>query len=246
MRACTIFLVPTKYVMRDGVPSDVEIREVVQGLRNGRAGGPSGIQAEHLKEFLKGMVTEEKEEVEGAGDNWRMVVNLVQSIWAEGHVPQQMLWMTVVLIPKGGGNYRGIRFLEPLWKVVEVLMDKRLQAIEFHDCLHGFLVGRGTVTATIEAKLAQQLAYLEQEAMFGIFIDLCKAYDAMDWDHCFVIMQAYGVGPNICRLLIKHFWDNAVLVCWASTSFGTPFQAFWGVTAVHSCLASSMSWLMQW
>ena len=38
--------------------------------------------------------------------------------------------------------------------------------------------------ATIEAKLAQQLAYLDQEAMFGIFVDLRKVYDAMDQDQC--------------------------------------------------------------
>ena len=49
--------------------------------------------------------------------------------------------------------------LEPVWKVVEVLMDKRFLAIEFHDCLHGFLAGRGTGTATMEVKLAQQFAY---------------------------------------------------------------------------------------
>ena len=92
--------------------------------------------------------------------------------------------MTVVLLPKGDGDFRGIGLLEPFWKVIEVLMDQRLEAIEFHDCLHGFLKGRGTGTAGLEAKLAQQLAYLEQEALFETFIDLRKAYDAMDQERC--------------------------------------------------------------
>jgi len=35
-----------------------------------------------------------------------------------------------------------------------------------------------------EAKLAQQLAYIEQEALFQTFIDLKKAYDTMDREHC--------------------------------------------------------------
>ncbi len=69
-----------------------------------------------------------------------------------------MMWVMVVLIPKGGGDYRGIGPLEPLWKVMEILMDRRLDSIEFHDCLRGFLANRGTGTATTEAKLAQQLA----------------------------------------------------------------------------------------
>jgi len=40
-------------------------------------------------------------------------------------------------------------------------MDQRLEAIEFQNCLHGFLKGRGTGTAAMEAKLAQQLAFLK-------------------------------------------------------------------------------------
>jgi hypothetical protein len=29
-----------------------------------------------------------------------------------------------VLLPKGGGDYRGIGLLKPLWKVVERIMDQ--------------------------------------------------------------------------------------------------------------------------
>jgi len=65
-----------------------------------------------------------------------------------------MTWMTVVLLPKGGEDYRGIGLLKPFWKVIEIIMDGRLETISFHDCLHGFLKGRGTRTATVEAKLA--------------------------------------------------------------------------------------------
>jgi hypothetical protein len=30
-----------------------------------------------------------------------------------------MSWVVTVLIPKGGGDYRGIGLLEPIWKVLE-------------------------------------------------------------------------------------------------------------------------------
>ena len=108
-------------------------------------------------------------------------------------------------------------------------MDKRLQAIEFHDCLHGFLTGRGTGTATTEVKLAQQLAYLEQQPLYGIFIDLKKEYDAMDRDRCLEILEAYGVGPKLLRLL-RFFWENAQMVCRAGGCYGKPFQSHRGVT----------------
>eukprot|EP00957_Ditylum_brightwellii_P158889 12093728-Ditylum_brightwellii.AAC.1 len=74
-----------------------------------------------------------------------------------------MMWVIIVLIPKGGSNYHGIGLLEPFWKVIEKVMDGRLEVVKFHDCLHGFCTGRGTGTAIIEAKLAQQLAYIEQQ-----------------------------------------------------------------------------------
>ena len=128
------------------------------------------------------MIEEEEKGTENAGDVWRLFVRLIQIIWDKGEIPRQMLWMVVVLLPKGGGDFRGIGLLEPFWKVIEVLMDKRLAHIEFHDCLHGFLRGRGTGTATTEVKLTQQLAYLDQVPLYGIFIDLRKVYDAMDRD----------------------------------------------------------------
>jgi hypothetical protein len=35
----------------------------------------------------------------------------------------------VVLIRMGGGDYWGIGLLEPFWKVIEIIMDKRLNII---------------------------------------------------------------------------------------------------------------------
>ena len=142
----------------DAVPTDSEIRGVVKGMKNGRAGGSGGITAEHIKLWLGGMVEEEEEGKEDTGECWQTFVKLIQLIWETGNIPRQMLWMVVVLLPKGGGDFRGIGLLEPFWKVIEVLIDRKLTDIKLHDCLHGFLAGQGTATAIMEVKLAQQLA----------------------------------------------------------------------------------------
>jgi hypothetical protein len=215
--------------VNDEIPTDGEIREAVKSLRNGRAGGLGGMRAEHLKRWCRDVEEEEREDKWGPGDKWRVLVQLIQTIWEHGSIPQQMTWMVIVLLPKGGGDYRGIGLLEPIWKVVEVLMDKRFLAIEFHDCLHGFLAGRGTGTATMEVKLAQQLAYREQEAWHQIFLDLRKAYDAMDRGRCLDILAGYGVGPKLIRLL-THFWAEAKLACRTGGYYGAVFSAGRGVT----------------
>ncbi len=93
--------------VRDAAPTDSELRAVVGQLRNGRAAGATGIKAEHLKEWLRDMKRKETEDgVEGIGDRWRMFVTLLQAVWDWGDIPTQMTWMIIVLLPKGGGDYR--------------------------------------------------------------------------------------------------------------------------------------------
>ncbi len=101
-------------------------------------------------------------------------------------------------------------------------MDLRLNAFDRHDLLHGCRNKRGTGTAGIEAKLAQQLAHLEQAPFYGVFLDLKKAFDSMGRERCLLILKGYGVGPRMIRL-IRNFWRNAVLVCRASGNYGSPF-----------------------
>ena len=82
-----------------------------------------------------------------------------------------------------------------MWKVVASILNHRLIAsITFHNLLHGFWVGRGTGTATLEAKLIQQLAALREEVLYVIFLDLHKAYDALKWSRCLDILDGYSVG----------------------------------------------------
>ncbi len=59
----------------------------------------------------------------GSGGNWRLFVRLLQVVWRTGRIPQKLLWTIVVLWPKVGGDYRGIGLLEPIWKVMEAIMD---------------------------------------------------------------------------------------------------------------------------
>ena len=87
----------------------------------------------------------------------------------------------MVLIPKGKKDYRSIGLVEVMWKVVAEILNCRLTAsITFHDFLNGFRAGRGTGTTTLEAKLLQQLAALREEVLYVIFLELHKAYDALD------------------------------------------------------------------
>ena len=94
-----------------------------------------------------------------------------------------MLLIIVVLIPKGNSReYCDIGLLEVIWKLIEQVLNERISGIEVHDCLHGCWMKCGCRTGIMEAKCVQQLAFIEQTPLYGIFIDLWKACNAMDRD----------------------------------------------------------------
>ena len=151
------------------------------------------MRAEHLKGWLatsKQRKREAAEEGEGTADdkeggttdpNWDRLVNLTQTTFREGRLAEEAMWQAVVLIPKGKKDYRVISLVEVMWKLVAAILNCQLTAsITYHDFLHGFRAGRGTGTATLEANLLQQLAALRDEVLYVIFLDLHKAYDALD------------------------------------------------------------------
>ena len=66
-------------------------------------------------------------------------------------------------------------------------------------------------TETLEDKLIQQLADLREEVLYVIFLDLQKAYDALDRYRCLDIMEGYGVGPQSFWLL-RTYWSRLKMV----------------------------------
>ena len=104
-------------------------------LKNGKAPGPFKVRAERFKEWVE-EATREENPYQG---NWDRVVELVQSCFQERKVPTQMSWSTVVLLPKGNGDYRGIGLLEIGWKVIESIINQWMTSkVIFHNVLHGF------------------------------------------------------------------------------------------------------------
>ena len=112
-------------------------------LTNGRAAGASGMRAKHVKAWLRGIQREEDPKdqgADGAGDNWRLFIRLVQAAWTHGITLRQLYYGPSL----GAKDYRGTGLLEPIWKCIEQVIGHRLNAIELHDSLHGCRDKRGT------------------------------------------------------------------------------------------------------
>ena len=62
-----------------------------------------------------------------------------------------------------------------------------------------------------------------------IFLDLHKAYDALDRSRCLEILEGYGVVPRSCRLL-RTYWGRLSMVARAGGYYGEAFKVARGVT----------------
>ena len=154
---------------------------------------------------------------------------MVQTAFWDGDLAEEATWQAVVLIPKGKKEYRGIGLVEVMWKVVAAILNRRFtSSITYHDALHGFRAGRGTGTATLLANLLQHLAAMRGEVLYVIFLDLTKAYDALDRSRCLEIIEGYGVGPNVRRLLTT-YWHRLTMVAREAGYYGTAFGGDRGV-----------------
>ena len=92
--------------------------------------------------------------------------------------------------------------MEVMWKVVVSILNLRFTAsITYHDFFHGLWEGRGTGTATLKAKLIQQIAALREEVLYMILLELHKAYNALDRSRCLETPEGYGIRPQARNLL---------------------------------------------
>ena len=84
-----------------------------------------------------------------------------------------------------------------MWKVVADILNRRITAsITYHDLLHELWAGCGTGTAILEYKMLQKLAVLRVEVLYMTFMDLHKAYNALESSRLLEILEGYGVGPR--------------------------------------------------
>ena len=119
----------------------------------------------------------------------------------------------VVLILKGGGDYRGIG-------LVAVILNRPFTAsITYHESLHGLRPVRNTGTATLEINLIHQVAALRESVLHAIFLDLHKSYDDLDRSRCLYILDGYGVGHRSLRLLCR-YWEKLRMVEQAGEYYG--------------------------
>ena len=125
-------------------------------------------------------------------------MDIIQTDFWDGRILTECNWKTVVLIPKRNGKFRGIGLAKVLWKAFPRVINRRIgAAVQLHDTMHGFRTGRGAGIASLKNKLPHKLTKIREEVLYKVFLDLHKAYDALNRESCMDIILVYGVGPRM-------------------------------------------------
>ena len=157
----------------------------------------------------------------------------MQTAFCDGTLDEEYTWQTVVLIPKGRGDFPGIGLIEVLWKAVARLLNCWLtEDISFHNTLHGLWAGQGTGTAALEAKLLQHLTAMREAVLFEVFLDIWKACNTLYKERALDLLELYKFGPRTFQLLWM-YWDRLTMVANVGKYFRRPFKGYRGITQGH-------------
>ena len=70
---------------------------------------------------------------------------------------------------------------------------------------------------------------MREEVLYVIFLNLTKAYDALDRSRSLEILKGYGVGERVRRML-KVYWERTTMVARAGSYYRKGFKGGRGVT----------------
>ena len=147
----------------------------------------------------------------------RELHRLTTLTWREGKVPQQWEDAVITVLYKKGdktecGNYRGISLVSHAGKVLLKVVARRLSAyceakglLPEEQC--GFRPDRSTTDIMHVVRRLQEIGRKVGMSLHMCFIDLQKAYDAVDHLRLWQVLTRIGVPPQMIAV-IRQFHDG--------------------------------------
>ena len=101
-------------------------------------------------------------------------------------------------------SYRGISSINVEGKAYVMLLLRRLQKDmegRLHDAQHGFHPNRGTADCLFSMRRMVVLARSHATPLHAAFVDFCKAFDSVNHEVMWRILEARGVHPKLLALI---------------------------------------------
>ena len=153
-------------------------------------------------------------------DAVKVLYSTCQQIWKTQQWPQDWKRSVFISVPKKGNakecsNYHTIAFISHTRKVMLKILQARLQQYmncELPDVQAGFRKGRGTRDQIDNIRWIIKKARKFQKNIYFCFIDYAKAFDCVDRNKLWKILQEMGILDHLTCLLRNLYADQEATV----------------------------------
>jgi hypothetical protein len=207
--------------------------EAMERMRRGQAPGKSGFKMSAMQYF--------------PAELRAPLRAILQCMWARQLLPEELLRVVLITLPKPDGGERGISLMEEIVKAVEQLLAHRmLNSLSPGHTLRDFLSDHNKAYKTGGAcadilhahALALQHADAEGNPMTCLMTDLAKFYDTVQTDILEVVLQGKGAPASVLNLVRAMYHGSTLTV---ATQYGDcePIARKIGIHqgSAFSCLA---------
>jgi len=184
-----------------------ELKTALKKAKNRKAPGPNGIIIEQYKLLDDENLTFILEIINNYVDD----PNYDIPAWHD---------VSLKLLPKKGDlslpkNYRPISLLDVLSKILSSIMVSRMNDHLEKNGLQeqaGFMKGRGCSDATATLKMTLQNLRAANQDSFVLFVDIVKAFDSVNRDMLWKILEKYGIPEKIIQTIKKMYTDIKIKI----------------------------------
>ncbi|MBV8233323.1 MAG: hypothetical protein JO329_25390 [Planctomycetaceae bacterium] len=178
--------------------NEEEVRKALSKMKQGKAGGLSGVTVDLIK--ASGEI----------GVKW--ITELCNGVIREGKIPED--WQKSIIVPiyKGKGDimqcssYRAIKLLEHAMKVLERVLEVRIrEQVVLDDMQFGFTPGKGTTDAIFIIRQMSERFREKGKKLNLAFVDLEKAYDRVPREVIRWAMRMAGVEEWIVSVVMTMY-----------------------------------------
>ncbi|XP_057314216.1 uncharacterized protein LOC130655471 [Hydractinia symbiolongicarpus] len=144
-----------------------------------------------------------------------LITSLANQIIKDGAIPSEWQSSVIVNCFKGKGdalergNYRGLKLVDQVMKVIERVIDKLLrERIDIDKMQFGFVPGRGTTDAIFLLRQLQEKYLGKRKNLYFAFVDLEKAFDRVPRKVIWWAMRKLGVDEWLVTM-VQSMYSNA-------------------------------------
>ena len=150
---------------------------------------------------------------------------LLSSMVGHGLSPDDMLWSTMVPVPKGkwanlssSANYRAIALSSIVGKLLDlIILEKEEKQLVTSPMQFGFKKGASTSLCTSMVQETVSYFVHKKNNVYGLLLDASKAFDRISYVKLFHGLLSRNVCPFICRLLLNMYTSQKLRVRWSGT-----------------------------